>query len=75
MVTEAPSTVRARRLRERRSRGVAMVAPVEVGEGGEPCVVFSVVAGGSPAVVATKECPQAAAVPVINMPPQRRAGH
>ena len=31
MVTEAPSTVRARRLRERRSRGVAMV---EVGEGG-----------------------------------------
>jgi hypothetical protein len=26
--------VRARRLRERRSRGVAMVAPVEVGEGG-----------------------------------------
>ena len=34
MVTEAPSTVRARKLRERRSRGVAMVAPVEVGEGG-----------------------------------------
>ena len=34
MVTEAPSTVRVRRLRERRSRGVAMVAPVEVGEGG-----------------------------------------
>ena len=34
MVTEAPSTTRARRLRERRSRGVAMVAPVEVGEGG-----------------------------------------
>ena len=34
MVTEAPSTARARRLRERRSRGVAMVAPVEVGEGG-----------------------------------------
>ena len=34
MVTEEPSTVRARRLRERRSRGVAMVAPVEVGEGG-----------------------------------------
>jgi len=33
MVTEAPSTVRVRRLRERRSRGVAMVAPVEVGEG------------------------------------------
>ena len=34
MVTEAPSSARARRLRERRSRGVAMVAPVEVGEGG-----------------------------------------
>jgi hypothetical protein len=34
MVTETPSTVRARRLRERRSRGVAMVAPVEVGGGG-----------------------------------------
>ena len=34
MVTEAPSTTRARRLRERRSRGVAMVAPVEVGGGG-----------------------------------------
>ena len=34
MTTNAPSTARARRLRERRSRGVAMVAPVEVGEGG-----------------------------------------
>ena len=34
MVTEAPSTVRARRLRERRPRSVAMVAPAEVGEGG-----------------------------------------
>ncbi len=34
MVIEASSTTRARRLRERRSRGVAMVAPVEVGEGG-----------------------------------------
>ena len=34
MATNAPSTVRARRLRERRSLGVAMVAPVEVGEGG-----------------------------------------
>ena len=31
---EAPSTARARKLRERRSRGVAMVVPVEVGEGG-----------------------------------------
>jgi hypothetical protein len=34
MVTEVPSTVRARKLRERYSRGVALVAPVEVGEGG-----------------------------------------
>jgi len=34
MVTEAPSTVRARRLRERCSRGVALGAPVEVVEGG-----------------------------------------
>ena len=34
MVIEALSTVRARRRRERRSRGVAMVAPVEVGDGG-----------------------------------------
>ena len=34
MVIEAPSAVRARRLRERRSRGVVLVAPVEVGEGG-----------------------------------------
>ena len=34
MVTEATSSVRARRLCERRSRGVAMVAPVEVGDGG-----------------------------------------
>ncbi len=34
MATNAPSTVRARRLHERRSRGVAMVAQVEVGEGG-----------------------------------------
>ena len=41
MVTEAPSTVRARRLRERRSRGVAMVAPVEVGEGGIGFLVSS----------------------------------
>jgi len=39
MVTEAPSTVRARRLRERRSRGVAMVAPVEVGQGGVALLV------------------------------------
>ena len=34
MVTEAPSTTRVKRLRERRSRGVVLVAPVEVGEGG-----------------------------------------
>ena len=34
MAMNAPSTARARRLRERRSRGVIMVAPVEVGEGG-----------------------------------------
>ena len=34
MTTVAPSTIRVRKLRERRSKGVAMVAPVEVGEGG-----------------------------------------
>jgi len=28
------STIRARRLRERRSRGIVMVAPVEIGTGG-----------------------------------------
>ncbi len=39
MVTEPSSSVRARRLRERRSRGVAMVAPVEVGEGGAGLLV------------------------------------
>ena len=31
---EPTSTVRARRLRERRAKSVVMVAPVEVGEGG-----------------------------------------
>ena len=41
MVTEAPSTVRARRFRERCSRGVAMVAPVAVGEGGGALLVNS----------------------------------
>ena len=41
MVTKAPSTVRARRLRERRSRGVVMVALVEVGEGGVGLLVSS----------------------------------
>jgi hypothetical protein len=34
MAIDAPSTVRARRLRERHSRGIVMVAPVEVGAGG-----------------------------------------
>ena len=39
MVTEPTSTVRARRLRERRSQGVVMVALVEVGEGGSDLLV------------------------------------
>ena len=39
MVTEAPFTARVRRLRERRSRGVAMIAPVEVGEAGVALLV------------------------------------
>jgi hypothetical protein len=34
MIHEPTSTARARRLRERRAKGVVMVAPVEVGEGG-----------------------------------------
>ena len=34
MIHEPTSTSRARRLYERRSKGVVMVAPVEVGEGG-----------------------------------------
>jgi len=41
MAINVPSTVRARRLRERRSRGVAMVAPVESGEGGVALLVSS----------------------------------
>ena len=41
MATNAPSTVRVKRLRERRSRGVAMCAPVEVGEGGVGFLVSS----------------------------------
>ena len=41
MAHEPTSTVRARRLRERRSRGVVMVAPVEVGEGGVGLLVGS----------------------------------
>ena len=39
MVHEPTSTARARRLRERRSRGVALVAPVEVGVGGVALLV------------------------------------
>ena len=39
MVTEPTSTARARRFRERRSRGVVMVALVEVGEGGGDLLV------------------------------------
>ena len=44
MIHKPTSTVPARRLRERRAKGVVMVAPVEVGEGGvdrtrsSPCV-------------------------------------
>ena len=34
MVNEAPSTARVKKLRERRSRGVVLIAPVEVSEGG-----------------------------------------
>ena len=41
MANEPASTTRARRLRERRSRGVVMVAPVEVGEGGIGLLVGS----------------------------------
>jgi hypothetical protein len=39
MTNEPTSTVRARRLRERRSRGIAMVAPVEIGSGGVDLLV------------------------------------
>ena len=39
MVHEPTSTVRARRLRERRPRGIAMVATVEIGEGGVKLLV------------------------------------
>ena len=39
MAHEPTSTARARRLRERRSRGVVMVAPVEIGEGGVALLV------------------------------------
>ena len=41
MATNAPSTVLVKRLRERSTRGVAMVAPVEVGEGGVGLLVGS----------------------------------
>ena len=34
MTTNAPPTIRARRLRERRAKGIVMVAPVEIGQGG-----------------------------------------
>ena len=39
MATKSTSTTRARRLRERRSRGIIMVAPVENGEGGVKLLV------------------------------------
>ena len=39
MAHEPTSTIRARRLRERRSRGVVMVAPVEIGRGGVELLV------------------------------------
>ena len=39
MNREPTSTARARRLRERRARGVVMVAPVEIGEGGVALLV------------------------------------
>ena len=39
MAHEPTSTARARRHRERRAKGVVMVAPVEVGEGGVELLV------------------------------------
>ena len=39
MATEPTSPARARRLRERRSRGIVMVAPVEVGQCGVALLV------------------------------------
>jgi len=39
MAHKPTSTIRARRLRERRLRGVLMVAPVEIGEGGVALLV------------------------------------
>jgi hypothetical protein len=34
MAINAPSTIRARRLRDRRAKSIVMVAPVDIGEGG-----------------------------------------
>jgi len=39
MAHEPTSTIRARRLRERRSKGIVMVVPVEVGKGGVALLV------------------------------------
>ena len=39
MATEPASTTRARRLRERRSRGIVLTAPVEIGAGGVELLV------------------------------------
>ena len=39
MTIEPASTTRVRRLRERRSKGVVMVAPVEIGMGGVELLV------------------------------------
>jgi hypothetical protein len=39
MTNEPTSTIRARRLRERRSRGIVMVAPVEIGKDGVELLV------------------------------------
>ncbi len=39
MAYEPTSTIRARRLRERRSRGIVMTAPVKIGEGGMELLV------------------------------------
>ena len=47
MTTVAPFTIRVRRLRERRLQGVAMVAPVEVGEGGIDLLVSNGLLNGA----------------------------
>ena len=41
MTNEPTSTLRVRRLRERRSRGVVMLAPVEIGKWGVELLVDS----------------------------------